>query len=115
MEQDFLGGERAGRQQSEGSRFAQFAIAAHGQHEEQRRNRDDRDQFTRQAPVRLLLAIGKYAEPTDTAILQFADENYPLFQQQRARLERAAGPRTGGKLPRSSGVTENERDSYDHI
>jgi hypothetical protein len=35
------------------------------------------------------LAIGKYAEPTDTAVLQFADENHPLFQQQRARLERA--------------------------
>jgi len=49
----------------------------------------DFDQFTRQASVRLLLAIGKYAEPIDTAVLQFADENHPLFQQQRARLERA--------------------------
>jgi hypothetical protein len=49
----------------------------------------DFDEFTRQAPVKLLLEIGRYAEPIDTTVLQFADETHPLFQQQRARLERA--------------------------
>ncbi len=49
----------------------------------------DFDEFTRQAPVRLLLAIARYAEPIDTTVLQFADETHPLFQQQRARLQRA--------------------------
>src|SRR5260370_41294898 len=37
----------------------------------------------------MLLAIARYAEPIDTTVLQFADETHPLFQQQRARLERA--------------------------
>ncbi len=49
----------------------------------------DFDEFTRQAPVRSLLAIARYAEPIDTTVLQFADETHPLFQQQRARLQRA--------------------------
>jgi hypothetical protein len=49
----------------------------------------DFDEFTRRAPLKLLLAISRYAAPTDTAVLQFADETHPLFQQQRARLERA--------------------------
>jgi hypothetical protein len=49
----------------------------------------DFDEFTRRAPIKLLLAIARYAEPIDTTVLQFADENHPLFQQQRARLERA--------------------------
>jgi hypothetical protein len=48
----------------------------------------DFDEFTRRAPIKLLLAIGRYAAPTDIAVLQFADETHPLFQQQRARLER---------------------------
>ena len=50
---------------------------------------DDFDEFTRRAPIKLLLTIGKYATPTDTTVLQFADETHPLFQQQRAKLERA--------------------------
>jgi hypothetical protein len=49
----------------------------------------DFDEFTRRAPLKLLLAISRYAAPTDTAVLQFTDETHPLFQQQRARLERA--------------------------
>ncbi len=49
----------------------------------------DFDEFTRRAPIKMLLAIARYAEPIDTTVLQFADENHPLFQQQRARLERA--------------------------
>jgi hypothetical protein len=32
--------------------------------------------------------MGKYAEPIDTDVLQFADESHPLFQQERARLVR---------------------------
>src|SRR2546428_11889733 len=43
----------------------------------------DFDEFTRRAPIKLLLAISRYAAPTDTAVLQFADETHPLFQQQR--------------------------------
>jgi hypothetical protein len=34
------------------------------------------------ASVRLLLAIGKYDDLIDTAVVQFTDENHPLFQQQ---------------------------------
>ena len=49
----------------------------------------DFDEFTRRAPIKLLLTLGRYATSTDTAVLQFADETHPLFQQQRARLERA--------------------------
>ena len=46
------------------------------------------DQFTRQAPVKALLALAKFAEPVNIAVLQFADESRPLFQQ-RAKLARA--------------------------
>jgi hypothetical protein len=46
------------------------------------------DEFTRRAPVRLLLAVGRYAEPIDVAVLQFADETHPMFAQQREKLER---------------------------
>jgi hypothetical protein len=49
----------------------------------------DFDEFTRRAPIKLLLAIGRYATPIDTAVLQFGDESHPLFQQQRAKLEHA--------------------------
>jgi hypothetical protein len=49
----------------------------------------DFDEFTRQAPVRVLLALAKFAEPVDIAVLQFSDESHPAFQQQRERLARA--------------------------
>ncbi len=49
----------------------------------------DFDEFTRQAPVKLLVALSKFAEPVDITVLQFADEKHPLFQQQRERLVRA--------------------------
>jgi hypothetical protein len=49
----------------------------------------DFDEFTRQAPAKLLLAIAQFAEPIDLTVLQFADETHPLFQQQRERLVRA--------------------------
>jgi hypothetical protein len=35
----------------------------------------DFDEFTRQAPVRALLALAKFAEPVDIAVLQFAAES----------------------------------------
>jgi hypothetical protein len=47
------------------------------------------DEFTRQAPVKLLVALSKFAEPVNMTVLQFADESHPLFQQQRERLARA--------------------------
>jgi hypothetical protein len=47
------------------------------------------DEFTRQARVKVLLALAKFAEPVDTTVLQFADENHPLYQKQRERLARA--------------------------
>ena len=46
----------------------------------------DFDQFTRQAPVKLLLALAKFAGPVDITVLQFAGETHPLFQQQREKL-----------------------------
>lgn len=49
----------------------------------------DFDEFTRQAPVKLLLALTTFAEPIDITVLQFADESHPLFQQQREQLIRA--------------------------
>jgi hypothetical protein len=49
----------------------------------------DFDEFTRQAPVKLLLGLAKFAEPIDLRVLQFADESHPLFQQQRERLNPA--------------------------
>ena len=56
----------------------------------------DFDEFTRRAPIKLLLAISRYAAPTDAAVLQFADETHPLFQQQR-RAARLADRR--GRVP----------------
>ena len=47
------------------------------------------DEFTRQAPTKLLLALAKFAGPVDTTVLQFADEADLVFQQQRDRLTRA--------------------------
>jgi hypothetical protein len=49
----------------------------------------DFDEFTRQAPVKVLLALAKFADPDDIIVLQFADETHPLFQQQREKLLRA--------------------------
>jgi hypothetical protein len=49
----------------------------------------DFDQFTRQAPVKVLLALAKFAEPVDITVLQFAGETHPLFEQQREKLLRA--------------------------
>jgi hypothetical protein len=49
----------------------------------------DFEEFTRRASVKLLLALSKFAEPINMAVLQFADDKYPLFQQQRERLVRA--------------------------
>jgi len=49
----------------------------------------DFDQFTRQAPIKVLLALAKFAGPVDVTVLQFADEPHPLFQQQREKLLRA--------------------------
>jgi hypothetical protein len=47
------------------------------------------EEFTRQAPVKLLLALSRFTEPVDITVLQFADESHRLFQQQRDRLVRA--------------------------
>jgi len=47
------------------------------------------DEFTRQAPAKLLVALSRFAEPVDMTVLQFADERHPLFRQQRERLARA--------------------------
>ena len=49
----------------------------------------DFDEFTRQAPVKVLLALATFANPVDIAVLQFADETHPLFEQQREKLLRA--------------------------
>ena len=44
------------------------------------------DEFTRQARVKLLLALARFAEPVDITVLQFADEHHPLYERQRERL-----------------------------
>jgi hypothetical protein len=49
----------------------------------------DFEEFTCRTSAKLLLALSKFAEPINMAVLQFADEKYPLFQQQRERLLRA--------------------------
>jgi hypothetical protein len=49
----------------------------------------DFEEFTRQAPVKVLVALAKFTEPIDITVLQFAGEDHPLFQRQRERLERA--------------------------
>jgi hypothetical protein len=49
----------------------------------------DFDEFTRQAPVKLLLALARFTDPVDITVLQFANETHPLFQQQHERLVRA--------------------------
>lgn len=49
----------------------------------------DFDEFTRQAPVKLLLALAEFAEPIDLTVLRFAEVSHPLFQQERERLARA--------------------------
>ncbi len=47
------------------------------------------DEFTRQAPVKLLVALSRFAEPVDITVLRLAGKSHPLFQQQRDRLVRA--------------------------
>ena len=47
------------------------------------------DECTRQAPVKLLLALATFAEPVDITVLQFANEKHPLFQQQPEKLAHA--------------------------
>jgi hypothetical protein len=49
----------------------------------------DFDEFIRQAPIKLLLGLAKFAEPLDITVLQFADETHALFEPQRAKLLRA--------------------------
>lgn len=49
----------------------------------------DFEEFTRQASVKLLLALSTFAEPGDITVLQFADQSHPLFEPQRGRLVRA--------------------------
>jgi hypothetical protein len=49
----------------------------------------DFDEFARQAPVKMLLALARFAEPVDITVLQFAEEHHPMFQKQRANLLRA--------------------------
>jgi hypothetical protein len=49
----------------------------------------DFKEFTRQAPVKVLIALAKSTEPVDITVLPFADKNHALFQQQRERLARA--------------------------
>lgn len=49
------------------------------------------EQFTRQAPVKLLLALSRFAEPVDLTVLQFADEGSKarFSQLQSVRIARA--------------------------
>ena len=49
----------------------------------------DFDEFIRQAPIKLLLALAKFAEPLDITVLQFTDETHPLFEQQHEKFARA--------------------------
>ena len=49
----------------------------------------DFDQFTRQAQVKVLLTLAKFAGPVDITVLQFANQTHPLFQQQWEKLRRA--------------------------
>ena len=49
----------------------------------------DFDEFTRQAPVKLLLALARFAEPVDITVLQFPGQTHSLFRQQREKLLRA--------------------------
>ena len=45
----------------------------------------DFDEFTCQTPVKLLVALSRFAAPVEMTVLQFADETHALFQQQRER------------------------------
>ncbi len=78
----------------------------------------DFEEFTRRASVKLLLAISKFAEPINMAVLQFADDKYPLFQQQRERLVRAIrhawqrkGPDTSARRQQITEVVRQFRES----
>jgi hypothetical protein len=76
------------------------------------------EEFTRPASVKLLLALSKFAEPINMAVLQFADDKYPLFQQQRERLVRALrhawqrkGPDTSARRQQITKVVRQFRES----
>jgi hypothetical protein len=77
----------------------------------------DFEEFTRRTSVKLLLALSKFAEPINMAVLQFADEKYPLFQQQRERLLRTCttlgnvGDRTSARRQQITEVVRQFRDS----
>jgi hypothetical protein len=63
----------------------------------------DFDEFTRQAPVKVLLGLATIADPVDITVLQFADETHPLFQQQREKLLRVSSLRLATQRLRDSG------------
>ena len=76
------------------------------------------EEFTRRAPVKLLLALSKFAEPVNIAMLQYADEKHPLFQQQRERRVRAVrhawqrrGPDTSARRQQITEVVRQFPDS----
>jgi hypothetical protein len=79
----------------------------------------DFEEFTRRASVKLLLALSKFAEPINMAVLQFADDKYPLFQQQqRERLVRALrhawqrkGPDTSARRQQITEAVRQFRES----
>lgn len=74
------------------------------------------DDFTRQAPAKLLAALSKFAEPVDITVLRLADENHPLFQQQQERLARALRAAWQRKDPKTAErrrlMTETVRDYH---
>jgi hypothetical protein len=59
-------------------------------------------EFTRQAPVKVLVALSKFAEPVDITVLRIAGESHPLFQRQRDRLVRALRAAWQRKDPRTA-------------
>jgi hypothetical protein len=65
----------------------------------------DFDEFTRQVPTKLLLALAKFTEPIDLTVLQFADESH--LHQQRDRLMRV--PRAGCSVRTRRRLSSRER------
>ena len=77
----------------------------------------DFEEFIGQAPIKLLLALSRFAEPGDITVLQFADENHPLFEQQRGRLVRALryawqrkDPETAARRPQIAEIVREYRE-----
>ena len=79
----------------------------------------DFDQFTRQAPVKVVIGLAGFAEPIDITVLQFADQTHPLFHSSSVRncCAPCATPgsaktwrlrHAGGRWRKSSGITGNE-------